>query len=198
MNRNHRRIVSLGLGFLGLTVGLSVAGENLLKNGDFEGKDENGIPEGWAIRPPNYGSSHIVYAIDKEEKHGGNQSLRFTAESNSGGFPGVNQRIKVTPGKTYTLHLWVKGKDLKYFSDGEAVIIDGKFLGADGQPAKGKTPGKMDEELRVLREGGKWIQRAYVQQAPEDAVELDLMLVMYHGTGTVWFDDIVLKEADAP
>ena len=84
----------------------------------------------------SHDTSQIVYAIDKEEKQGGNQSLRFTAESKSGCFPGVKQLVKITPGKAYTLNLWVKGKDLKNL--------------ADGEPAKEKTAGNMSEELRVL------------------------------------------------
>jgi len=169
---------------------------NLVKNFSFEEKEQDGIPAGWIRKEKTFGGSscHMEISLDPQIKHSGNQCLKYSAPVNSGGFPGLAQKIKVIPGKRYSLTLWLKGENLKRKSDGEPVIIYGNYLDQDGNEIKKRTA--LSQELKQANGSPDWTQIKISPKhpAPENAKYFLLQIVTYSCSGTAWIDDVVVLE----
>ena len=151
-------------------------GENQIHNSSFEGESD-----GWRLGP--------CWAIDRNEAHDGNQSLRFSA---SGGCR-VAPAETLIPGsrklaRSYTLRAWVKaseGSDLKV----RIAIHD--------QNDRSGILGATD----FVAPGSNWtlLEKKNVDFLPiHDHHVLQVWTVVQGTTGSAWFDDVEVVEQNPP
>ena len=160
---------------------VAVAG-NLLKNGSFEeDNDADGMPDGWE----KWGNK-VTYLMDDEEKHSGNYSGKLTSVRKISN-EGWRQTVTVEPGKKYQFTAWAKGgSDLQYFQGDSGPVV--MFSGG------GKMTGFI-EQGKALKASPVWLKLSkVVTGSPEGKINISMYLYMC--SGTVWFDDVVLKPVE--
>ena len=148
---------------------------NLIKNGNFEeDKDGDGIPDNWE----KWGS-RVTYLMDDEEKHSGNYSGKLTSVRKIAN-EGYKQTVIVQPGQKYEFTVWAKGGgDLQYFQGDSGPIVS--FSGGGGFIEKRKA-------FNVPT----WLKLSKVVTGPKEG-KIRISMYLYQCSGTVWFDDAVLK-----
>jgi hypothetical protein len=148
------------------------------------------------IRPPDEsifdwhltgGEPQIVVNVDRQVKHSGNASLRFTYKGYfKPAYYGTGQIVAVEPGSRYALRYWTRTEDLK--SGGppnfEIVASDGSLLAASPAFPTGTTP---------------WAESAVGFNVPAGIDGITIRISRsYCGencpiVGTVWVDDVSLS-----
>ena len=135
----------------------------------------------------------VQIALDKQEKHSGNQSLRvmFTGRSNIS-FNGICHWVPVVPGSAYQFSFWTKTKSLtteqgvrfslQSYSGGKwSAVSTGEVHG--DQPWTNITlPWSAPRDANFVR--------ACVARAPSEQADGDIQ-------GTAWIDDVSLIPVSA-
>ena len=157
---------------------IQVVASNLLKNGSFEeDKDGDGMPDGWE----KWGG-RVTYLMDDEEKHSGSYSGKLTSVRKIGN-EGWKQTVTVQPGKKYEFTVWAKGgRDLQYFQGDSGPTV--MFSGGKGWNGIQKS--------KALKAAPTWLKLSKVVTGPAEG-KMDISMYLYMCSGTVWFDDAVLK-----
>ena len=150
-----------------------------LRNASFdEGVDADGIPEGWEMHPTPRGSESRVEVVE-----GGRtgKALRLLDTNSKAGI-GIEQRMPVMPGATYTFAVWKKGGEMGVYLDW--LDADGKrILPEQRTHAKNKDP-------------KKWERFSVERVCPPNAKTAVFWLYSYIAAETdVLLDDTELGEA---
>jgi alpha-N-arabinofuranosidase len=143
---------------------------------------EEGVA-GW--EPAVYGAKSDI-AVDSQIKHGGRASLRISSREPSD--TAVAQNVQLKPSQGYRLTAWIKTEALDPLGSPASGAVQVQSLaGADILGASPNMKGDAD-----------WTQVKVLFVAPPDGLaHIALFFVGFgKGTGTVWFDDISLEEAD--
>jgi hypothetical protein len=160
------------------------AASNLVPNPGMEESETNFVRswDGLSIGAP------AEFAVDRDEKHGGTQSLRVTAKEVTRSYV-VSDAMQVAPGERLTFSAWVRTRDvppdqgrvsaLAEFSRGEGTKETFSLIGA----AKVSEPG--------------WQQITGKIEVPAGATTLRLRLGLAYSLGTTWWDDVTVS-AEAP
>ena len=171
-----RKIASFFLLFF--VVILSTAhGENLLKNGDFEGGLSGKIPKFWGDE--YYNSSMVA-------ERGGNA---VKISNKTAAFSLGAQEITINPAKTpkLTLSAYVKldgvvaGKEDWNKANIQLLFFDKKGVQVGGWPELGKWDGTFD-----------WKKVTHNFIVPKEAVKAKIIFGLYDCVGSAFFDDITL------
>jgi hypothetical protein len=164
-------------------ISMSIVGQdvNLLKNSDF--KNVNYRFQDWGVIDWSNGKS--IFAADKAVKHSGNQSARITSEGKT---LWLTQEVTLKPNTDYLLTVWVKGDKIESDKEGAmAMVWQGtgwdKCLASFG-PLKGTfdwtNKDAMGRDSITFRTGNE--------------TKYMIKLTLYNSKGTVWFDDIAIRE----
>jgi alpha-N-arabinofuranosidase len=152
-----------------------------LQNAGFESAV---LHENWTLHV--YGAAPKL-ALDQTVFHEGRQALRVSAESLSD--TALGQELKLQPGRWYRLTGWVRTEKL----DPREAPVCGTFQiqapGGHGVIASGRNHSGTSD----------WVRETVCFTPPADGLtRIAIFFVGYgKGTGTAWFDDIVLEEIDA-
>ncbi|NLE60299.1 MAG: hypothetical protein GX616_18265, partial [Planctomycetes bacterium] len=122
---NHQVIGVSGIGDnIGVVQATAVAtllGPNLITNGDFETGSA-----GWTSWKTDWGSGETYDFANTEPGHAGTACLKLGGPSVATSF-GVYQQVTVTPGKTYRIDAYWRGRKLANENWFEMLLIDGPF-----------------------------------------------------------------------
>ncbi len=152
------------------------------------------INSGFEDRPSHQGWSLHVYgaqpkiAVDTAVRREGRQSLRISADAPSD--TALGQEIKLRPGRWYRLTAWVRTENLDPHGAPVCGTFQIQFPSGKGTVASGKShPGTNDWTKETL----------FFTPPPGDGLtRIAVFFVGYgKGTGTAWFDGLVLEEIDA-
>jgi len=133
----------------------------------------------------------VQIALDKQEKHSGNQSLRimFTGRSNIN-FSGICHWVPVVPGNAYQFSFWVKTKSLTT-EQGVRFSLQsysgGKWSAASTDEVHGDQPWT-NITLPWSAPPGAHFVRVCAARAPSGLPDGDIQ-------GTAWIDDVSLLPA---
>ncbi len=158
-------------------------GTSLLLNGTFEN-----TPDGdWKSQSGKWTDN---FAYLKSGGYNNSACVRISSPENAA-YPYVDQYVKnVLPGAEYKVSLLLKTEKITNF-----VRFKCEFYKTAGGVREGKgecTSGDMTGPE------GKWVQYTETFTVPQDADTVRLMLRIYGGTGTVYFDNVGLYLAKEP
>ncbi|MBP1988724.1 DUF4838 domain-containing protein [Paenibacillus eucommiae] len=162
-----------------LTVNLD---RNLISNPGFEKKAAgSNLPEGWNV-PSG--------ALDNQESHSGENSLRIDLGQWEYIYATTDQQLKLEPGREYVLEAWVKGSA----AQGQKIIAQFMEMKNNGE----YTPGTSQASLNVTND---WT-RVQLKYTPQAETQLDFAWIYFYivaGTDKLWIDDVTLREVgDSP
>jgi len=179
--------------FLGGAICAQEAGQQLLRNGDFE-EAEEGSPLGW------HHSGDGTWQLD--EGVFGNSSLRLSVSSEEQDQAKLwvsSDRFAVSPEQLYLLIFWPKSAGLKY-QKGVYAEIYWSFQNAAGQGIS-----VWQEWKALIQEHsteGRWNVGQLIVKPPPEAVSASLSIFLgAHSPGfspTVWFDGLRVEEYHPP
>lgn len=130
-----------------------------------------------------------TFAIDTNEKHGGNQSVRVTATEVTRSYL-HSAPIQVAPGERLNLSAWVKTRDVPA-DQGRAVVI-AEFSRGHGT----KESVAMVGPAKVAGDGAaQWQRIANTVTVPANMNTLRLRLGFSYSSGTTWWDDVTVSAA---
>ena len=159
---------------------------NLFDNPSFEGTDADGRPTGWIMRI----ADGLSWAVDREIKHDGRQSLRITGENVKEKFVGLRHAapLRLKRNRMYEVSGWAKGKDLSFTTGGGGGNALWFHIYA------GKTQRLGDFSLGVEKGTYDWKQfsRRYTTTASVTLVPVGPSGV----NGTLWLDELVIREVE--
>lgn len=150
-------------------------------NGDFELNPLNA--NGWNIFTWA-GAPAVSWATD--EKHGGTHSLKVVAAASASG--GVNKdasRISIAPNTTYTITGWVKANSVT------ATSGEGAYFAIGFADSTGAWLGT-SSYTNVITGTQGWSLVSATVTSPANAASATISARLV-GTGTAWFDDVVLN-----
>ncbi|WP_171631396.1 carbohydrate binding domain-containing protein [Paenibacillus plantarum] len=158
------------------TISLTLAVEQLLKNGGFEAVN-NGIAMDWM--PIQNGWSSYLDVTSEAARTGSNGLVISTNQGNN---PWVMQPIPVEEGATYNLTSWFKAIGVTG-NPGYKVEF---YSGIDNTLENWVTG--YNSKAPVSQNDGLWHELKYEIQAPLGSKYMYVFLRLY-GTGTVYYDD---------
>jgi hypothetical protein len=166
---------------------------NLAPNPGFEEGEAGQLPTGWkwGVRP-----NDSAAVLDREIKHAGQQSLRIegrgTTTDTSGQRLVVNfnsNNLELKPGQTYQLSGWFRAETETSAAIMPMAYEAGKFFWAKGVSVKATPEWKRFEGTFRFPAPGDHDWREGMKQA---CIRIDIS----QGTGTVWVDEVELREAE--
>jgi hypothetical protein len=151
---------------------------NLLENSGFELPDASG----WKIAADG--------AVDHGLAHSGKASLRLTVPGSAAisWYQATQRVLPVKRGATYTISAYVRTKSV---SDGVGAYVSVAFF-----DRAGKRLGYADSPVKV-KGTSNWRPLTATGHIPDGTLEMHAVLVI-HGHGTAWFDDVQLEEGPTP
>ena len=156
---------------------------NLVGNGSFEEAPDDGAPARWKLRA----ADGLAWALDREVKHSGEQALRLTGDGVRAGWGGFScdTRIDLKANRVYELSLWVKAEDADYANPGGYLWRS--------WPAVDKSQRLPNFHLCIAKGTYDWrrITQTYKSFV---AARLNVSVPRPVIAGTVWLDDVVLRE----
>lgn len=161
------------------------ASGSVLWDGGFEsGYSYGGL--GWQFEPQ---IQSVQVALDKQEKHSGEQSLRlmFTGRTNIS-FTGVCHWVPVVPGRAYQFSGWVKTKSLTTEQGVRFSLfsfVNGKGSAVYSAELHGDQPWTNITLPWTAPPLGSRFVRACVVRSPSELADGDIQ-------GTAWIDDVSL------
>ena len=189
--RDARRVWDQAVGFAGLSPS-PVEPRSLLWDGGFESGVAGG---GFAWRYPQ-SSSSVLIALDSQEKHSGNRSLRliFNGTQNVS-FGDLCQYVDVTPGARYLFSAWVRTRAL---STDQGLRFALHSVGDSAAPVvwtddlRGTAPWT---RVELPWTAGRNVQALLLCVSRLASAKFDSMI-----QGTAWVDDISLvpQTAESP
>jgi uncharacterized protein YjdB len=137
----------------------------------------------------NWGANFLTYSVDSTEKSEGNSSLRMSYTGASEGKGTVVQNLDGDfGGKELELSYWVKTENVVSSTEGAFVRVQ----------LKNNTGAVVKTTVTPFIKGTNDWQRISVSTvAPADSTTVVLTLFFGLGTGTVWYDDVQLKDLTA-
>jgi hypothetical protein len=177
----------------GVTRLAGLTGPNLAPNGGFERGKPGKLPDGWQwqVRP-----NDSTARLDREVRRSGRQSLRIegrgTVKDSSGQTLCSNftsDEIPLAPGHTYRLAASIRARRPTACAFMPQAYRDGKFFWAKRTAATA---------------GPEWkrVETVFRFPAPGDAEwhegmqNIRIRIDISQGTGTIWVDDVELREAE--
>ena len=178
-------LVSFALDSFGLAVEAPDT-SNLVRNSDFEqGVSDTGRPLHWQTS----GRVDILQSLSLDAGRTVGSSARLECSQFVGGTPDAHVMmcqlgtVAIKRGQWYRLSFWVRGSELTK-PTGSVTVSNTRpwgSSGVDGQFPAGKT----------------WRQFEFFCQADNDVpAETSRLQFWFSGTGTMWFDDIVLEPVE--
>ena len=155
---------------------------NLVANPGFETLGDYERPLDWRIftrgRP---------YSISKESPHSGTYCLKYH-NTDPYTYRVASTPVKLKPGCAYEISAWVRVKDLKGKGSGATI-------GLEWSNAAGKWTGGFYPK-GITAATNKWVKLvAYSKLIPNNAAKVRFNCYVRKGmTGTVWFDDVTVRE----
>ena len=175
--------------FLGaLACSGAFAGVNLLKNGNFEELDANGMPVGWSGFTPE------VWSVSKGTGVGASNAMMFDC-SKVRDRNGPVQKVKLEPGKKYIYRVKVRHEGLT----GNIRNSGGVQMCLMGTDANGKrTCGYYSHGMQGTWED--WYEiKEFLMEVPENTADAEFSLGVWKGlSGKAWFDEAVVEEYVPP
>ncbi|NOY70333.1 MAG: hypothetical protein GXP53_12765 [Deltaproteobacteria bacterium] len=160
---------------------------NLVTNGGFEQKGTEKAPAGWKILISRGTKADITF--DNTQKHEGTYSYRVSIAPPGGRvalYPKPGSLKNITAGKTYEASFWIKTKDLDY----------NRFFLAPAARFNFKPrrigPGSTLDLMNKLKGVTGWKKLTIKATAPAGTKKMSFNFILTKGT--VWIDDIVIKE----
>ena len=161
---------------------------NLVFNGDFErDTDGDGAADGWTFSgDPQHVKQRL--SIDTGREGGKCQRLDCTAFEGGTGWRHAMlcqvDRVKVRKGYLYTLSFWAKGKDV------EDYVVNVALQDTDGWKPLGLNSSFVPT--------GTWQRFEFQFIALRDCAAKSRLQLWFNSTGTIWVDDVVMTEGEAP
>src|SRR4051812_41450343 len=123
-------MLRIAICFCALLICLNLQAQSLslVTNESFETVGENNLPKDW--RTITTWGTKGKFALDQQEKHSGQRSMRIISEASSQNYL-ASGPIPVSPGETFSCSGWVKTKDVKTGENGK-VQIQGVLAREDG------------------------------------------------------------------
>jgi len=156
---------------------------NLVANGGFEQVGEDGMPESWGTWLKELPEPGCI-SVDDTVAHSGDRSLKIS-QADPTSYSMMTQRVEFAPQKQYVITAWIRGEGI---DGGENKGCARLFVGQEGNNPYPSTPSP------AFRDTLDW---RFIELGPFDAKErtwLTLIPYLHRATGTVWFDDISLRE----
>ena len=154
---------------------------NLVLNGSFEERGEDGMPASWTTWLKELPEPACI-AVDDTVAHSGTCSLRIT-QAKLTSYSMMQQRVTFEPQKHYVITGWVKGESI---DGGENQGCARLFVGKEGgNPFVGSPAFRGTLDWRFIEVG---------PFEAKDRTWLTLIPYLHKATGTVWFDNIALRE----
>ena len=161
--------------------------QNLVANPGFEANaDADALPDAWQA-PVD------MVAWDKEVRHAGGYSLRFT-NTDKATYRLITQNLSLKPGTRYRVSAWVRGQDVRdgdEYDDGAGICLE--WYDAAGKWVGGSYPACVKGTFSwrpVTIETG--------ELPPQTAGGHVALYLRRNNTGTAWFDDVVVEEVTPP
>ena len=159
---------------------------SLVHNGDFEqGVDESGAPRQWQTS----GRGEIKQVLSLDNGHNGGKAARLECAVFVGGTPDAHVMlcqlgtVSIRRGQWYRLRFWVKGAGVGK-PMGSVAVSNTRPWGSSGVDGQFVT-------------GVNWRQVEILCQGTDDVPAATSRLQFWFtGTGTMWFDDIVLEPVE--
>jgi hypothetical protein len=159
----------------------SVRDESAGMNGGFE-VVQSGLPVNWLVytsRTIPTGRYDLI--IDTTEYRTGKQSLKFVVRdcSPEGGWrsPGFSQEYDATPGRSYTVGVWVKNDGAEFLAKIGGVTA---------------TQSLYDTIVRSRETLGTWTHFEHAYTVPQGFKRIRFELNVLR-PGTVWIDDVTIS-----
>ncbi|MFA6102394.1 MAG: hypothetical protein WCV67_11025 [Victivallaceae bacterium] len=182
----HMRIVAFLAAFVLIAVNI-IAGENLIRNGDFKTYTPQLHPEYWVLgwaKPPGGWVADTGVSISAPA------SLKITNQSGQDTI--IVQDAALEPETDYHFSIWMKGDRItaeKAWGGARFYIQDGPKIFRDGSPAGLFKPGTGNFDW------GK-IEFNFNSRDVKSG-KVTIYLALRGASGTVWYDDIVLEKITA-
>lgn len=157
--------------------------DTILQNGSFESFEESTAPAwennqafNWNVWKP---TGNPLVDVANDEAYEGNHSLKISAESQ--GRAAVSQDVPITGGQTYKVSSWIKTEDVSNTARMRVVYYEG------------------DTQIELVHFGNvsntkDWTKVEKVMTPPENIDSLRIQNFLEAGTGTAWFDNLVVEE----
>lgn len=160
---------------------------NLITNGGFEQKGTGNAPAGWNILISRGTNADV--AFDDTVKHNGVYSYRISIAPPGGRvalYPKPGSLKGITAGKTYEASFWIKVKGLDY--NRFFLAPAARFNFKPNRLALAPTLDLMNDMKGVTG----WKKLSIKATAPAGATNLIFDFILTKGT--VWIDDIVIRQ----
>ena len=160
-----------------------VAG-NIIKNWSFEDAAAE-IPVDWKISEE---ASRLQCTADSSTANSGNSSLRLSSSNTTYWQEGMVQELSLQPGKSYLVSFWYKGDNV-ISTEGTACVLSLECLMPDG---KYKAQYIEPPHHQITNQWKSAAKKITVPSNIKDG-KGRIMLRLYRGSGTLWYDDVVVK-----
>jgi predicted amidohydrolase len=190
-----------------LAIFLQSHAQNLVPNAGFEVSDKTGMPDGWTYSAPREEISP-VFSIDNTVSRSGKNSAMIRAAGSPGTYGLWSVRFTGTEGKRSDFKPLNTMPD-SLFLGGRTYLV-GCYYRTSGIDA-GKhvrikvtwtdTNGNelLTEFLKGSSEKDGWLHTSGIRTAPLNTAGISISLILqWTDKGTVWWDDIYVREAPAP
>ncbi|HIQ21926.1 MAG TPA: hypothetical protein EYH34_11930 [Planctomycetes bacterium] len=171
--------------FMGPAVVRAVPQEhgNLVYNADFEqDADGDGVPDGWR----SSGRRQIRQRLTLDAGHDGGRAAKLECTSYVGGTPDSHAmvcqvgKVPIRRGQWYRLSLWVKGSGIER-GICEVAVSNMRPWQASGVAGRFAVPAQW-QRIEILSRAARDVPAATSR-----------LQFWFHGTGTLWLDDVVLE-----
>ena len=162
--------------------------QNLVYNGGFEKQQSDAIADGWHTKI--FREARVELTIDHETTHSGSSAFKanFKKAGRAMLYPG-KEITSIQPGKTYEVSLWVKARNLDYSPNFSTPNLRYNF-----DPTRIR-PYPIIDFMTEMKGVKGWKKLSLTSKAPPDAETLSFNIMLT--AGTIWIDDIAIKEVAA-
>jgi len=159
-----------------------VAG-NMIKNWSFE-ETSAGMPADWELSDK---INRLQCELDTSTGHSGSSSIRLSCPTTTYWQEGMVQNLSLQPGKSYLVNFWYKGENV-VATEGVTCVVSFEYLMPDG-----KYKAQYIEPRQIINQWKTAAKKITVPSGAQ-AGKGRIMLRLYRGSGTLWYDDVVVKE----
>lgn len=162
--------------------------QNLIVNGGFEESDGADGAKGWE----SYGGAwtgNQYGSIDADYAFAGEKSAKV--QTSSGGNPYVWQAVAVEPNTEYQVSAWVRQKGIGVNSRNLRFKIE---FYTDMEGSSGSYMGGINSGDLTPAEENLWVQQECTFTTWENTVMIKVYCRLHASVGSVWFDDVELRQ----
>lgn len=159
-------------------------GANLIANGSFEELDPNGFPSGWTKGMYNWDEGVTLFDIVQDGAHEGRGSARIRSYGDNDAR--LEQKVECKPNTVYRLSGWVRAENVPQGSFGVNLSIENLFVKTDAVTGTSGADDWSYVEMYGMTGPAQYELNVYARLG-------------FYGdtiTGTAYFDDIRLEEAE--